>query len=130
MPVNTTGTALPAYAGFNIHVRWDSAVFSFDSANTTGSVIAGPLCASFPDADGGGARYACISGGTTASSGLLGTIVLTPAASGCSQLHLFTLSPPDSGDQLTGTFLLNLGGETLEPEQYTDASANVSGQPC
>jgi hypothetical protein len=130
VPVNSTGTGVPAYSGLNIHVRWDGGVFSFDSVNSTGGVIASPLCAAFADDDGGGARYACISGGQTTATGLLATIVLSPAASGCSSLHLFTLGAPDNGDQLTASFILSPTGETLEPAQYVDGSANVGGQVC
>jgi hypothetical protein len=130
VPVNSTGTGVPAYSGLNIHVRWDGGVFSFESVNSTGGVIASPLCAAFADDDGGGARYACISGGQTTATGLLATIVLSPAASGCSSLHLFTLGAPDNEDQLTASFILSPTGETLEPAQYVDGSANVGGQVC
>jgi hypothetical protein len=130
VPVNSTGTGVPVYSAFNIHLRWNSAVFSFDSANLTGGVIPSGICAAFADSDGGGARYACIAGAETTATGLLATIVLSPAASGCSSLHLFTLGAPDNGDEITGTFILRPDGEALQPAQYVDGSANVGGQVC
>jgi hypothetical protein len=133
VPVSTTGTGFAAYAGFNIHLRWTPGVFTFDSANSTGSVVPSPLCpAPVLDVDGGGVLYACtaLGGASTTAAGLLGTIVLTPAASGCSPLHLFTYGGEDAGDATTGTYTIDPDTEDPQPLPSIDGSADVSGHVC
>ena len=134
VPVSTTGTGLAAYSGFSIHLRWDHAVFTYSSANSTGSVVPSPLIcpAGVPDADGGGVIFACAATGSgqTTAAGLLGTIVLTPTGTGCSVLHLFTYGGADGGDGTTGTFVID--PSTADPEVLTtvDARADQTGQGC
>ena len=133
VPVSTTGTGLAAYTGFNVHLRWDQAVFSFSSANSTGTVIAGALCpAAVPDADGAGVTFACTSvgGAGTTAPGLLATIVLTPTGAGCSPLHLFTYGGADGGNASTGTYTIDATTHTPQPLTTIDARVGQSGAPC
>jgi hypothetical protein len=133
VPVSTTGSGLQAYSGFSLHLRWTPGVFSLASANSTGSVIASPFCAGpVADADGGGVVYGCTAVGSasTTAAGLLGTIVLTPGASGCSPLHLFTYGGADAGDESSGTYLVDPATNTAETLPTVDGSADVGGQAC
>jgi hypothetical protein len=100
VPIMTTGAVANAYSGVNVHLRWNPAVFSFSSANASGSVLSSPICPSAADSDGGGVTVGCVTVGsaTTAVSGLVLTIILTPKT-GCSALHLFTFAGADGGDQ-------------------------------
>ncbi len=132
VPINTAGSGFVAYSGFNIRLKWDPTVFSFSSANSTGSVIPGsPFCPpanTSLDPGGDGVVFACTGlSGPTTSTGLLATIVLTPAASGCSALHLFTFGPPDGGTSGSGTFTNN---PTPMTNTYQDGTANVAGMTC
>jgi hypothetical protein len=131
VPITTTG-ADSIYSGFSVHLRWDSAVFSASPANTSGSTLDAPFCPDpIVDGDGGGATYSCIAtGGPTKATGLLTTIVLSPAASGCSALHLFTYGATDGGDAITGTFLVDAGSSKPLAAQYVDGSASVDGKTC
>src|ERR1700674_1120220 len=114
IPINAVGSTFDPYAGFNVHLRWDLSVFSFSSANDSGTVLTSPFCAPpLVDGDSAGVVYACTGlGGPSTTAGLLGTILLTPAASGCSALHLFTLGPPDGGDAGNGTYTVNAADDT------------------
>lgn len=133
VPVNTTGAGFPPYSGFNLHLRWDPALFRFSSASNSGSVVPSPICAFFIDTDGGGVIYGCTATGdaSTSATGLLGTITLQPIGAGCSLLHLFTITF-DGGDDSTGTYLI--GADTNAPLRdfaYTDDwGATTSGDTC
>ncbi|MDE3097519.1 MAG: hypothetical protein KGK07_16150, partial [Chloroflexota bacterium] len=93
VPIVAQGTAVDPYNGYNLHLRWDPTLFTFSNASATGTVL-GQTAFCLPpqhDRDGAGVTLACTSvGGSTANSGLLATIVLTPVSPGCSILHLFT----------------------------------------
>ena len=132
VPVRTTGSASAPYAGFSVHLRWDKAVFTYLSANSSGSVLASPFCPSpTVDSDGGGVTYACTStSGSVTTTGLLATIVLAPAAAGCSPLHLFTFGAPDGGDATSGTYAVDAATSEPQAVLYADGSASVSGQTC
>jgi hypothetical protein len=132
LPVNTTGSGFAPYSGFSVHLRWTSSVFTFASANSTGTVISSPFCPNpIVDSDGAGVIYACTStSGSATTTGLLATIVLSPAASGCSPLHLFTFAGIDGGDSTTGTYTIDAGSNSPQTTAYTDGSANVAGQTC
>ena len=132
VPVRTTGSASAPYAGFSVHLRWDKAVFTYLSANSSGSVLASPFCPSpTVDSDGGGVPYACTStSGSVTTTGLLATIVLAPAAAGCSPLHLFTFGAPDGGDATSGTYAVDAATSEPQAVLYADGSASVSGQTC
>ncbi len=130
-----------AYSGFSVHLRWSATVFSLSSTNATGGpfdpganpatgVCAGPNTTTF-DSDGGGMVFSCSGfSGTTQSFRLLATVILTPAASGCSALHLYTYGAPDNGDATSGTYTINAADGSVESNQYLDGTANVSGQSC
>ncbi len=132
VPVSTAGTGFMPYSGFSVHLRWISSVFTFSSANSGGTVIPSPLCPNpIIDSDGGGATYACAAtAGSTTATGLLATIVLTPAASGCSALHLFTFGAPDGGVANNGTYTVDANTNAPQTTAYVDGSANVAGQMC
>ena len=133
VPIITTGSGFTAYSGFSIHLRWDPGVFSFSSADITGSVIPGsPFCPAANtatyDSDGGGVVFGCSGlSGTTSSTGLLATIILTPAGSGCSALHLFTFGAPDGGTTGSGTYTNN---PTTQTNTYLDGTSDVAGAAC
>jgi hypothetical protein len=135
IPVSTVGTSLPAYTGFNIHLRWDPALFHYSADDSSGTIITSPSCATAADSDGGGVVFGCTSlgGASTTDPGLLGTIALQPVGSGCSELHLFTLTG-DHGDGSTGTYVVDVGTNTpdhLGAADYTvDSGATTSGQRC
>ncbi len=133
VPVSASGGPPDPYIAFNIHLRFDPAVFSFASANNNGTVLPSPFCpAPVVDADGAGVIYACSSlGGSTTADGLIATIVLTPVASGCSNLHLFTLDAPDNGDSNTGTYTVNNADFTPQSMTYgPDVTANQLAATC
>ena len=133
VPIVTTGSGFAAYSGFNIHLRWAPSVFSFSSYDTTGTILTGtPFCTSNTatyDSDGGGVVLGCafIGGSPASSTGLLATLVLTPAVSGCSSLHLFTLGGVDAGTSGSGTYTTN---PTSQTNTYLDGTANVAGMTC
>ncbi len=130
---NPFNASLVPYTGFNIHLRWDAAVFTLSSANNTGSVLPSSFCLTSvtQDTDGAGVILSCASTGSqTTATGLLATIVLTPAASGCSNLHLFTYVGRDHGDTTTGTYVINAFSNQPLPVQDVDGRANVSGGLC
>ena len=134
------GTA-NAYDGFNAHLRWDPAVFSFSSMDPTGGLFdpgaspatgfcVGPDTTSF-DSDGGGVTLGCAGfAGTTASNHLLITVALTPAASGCSAIHLVTYGAPDGGDESSGTYTENAADVTPQTNRYYDTTSDVAGNAC
>lgn len=134
VPITVSGDAASAYAGYNVHVRWDPKVFSFlPTKEATNSVLAAPYCpAPILDSDGGGATYSCIAiGEPTKATGLLTTVVLSPQAeSGCSKLHLFTFGAPDGGDATTGTYTIDATTSGPQPVLYADGSASVKGERC
>ena len=76
--------------------------------------------------------YACTStnAASISTTGLLATIVLTPAASGCSALHLFTFGAPDGGVANDGTYTVDATANAPQTTAYVDGSANVAGQGC
>lgn len=131
VPIQTTGSGFDPYLGFNVHLRWDPAVFTFSSASNTGTILAQPFCPpAAADGDGGGVAWGCTAlGGSSTTTGLLGTLILTPAASGCSALHLFTFGGPDGGTATTGTYTI---AEDFTPQSntYQDGAANVAGNTC
>lgn len=140
LPVYAWGYVANAYSGFGLHVRWDPNVFSlsnvdptggvFDPSAGTGAVCAGPNTSTY-DSDGGGMVYGCgAPQATTVTFHVLVTVILTPAASGCSAIHLFTYGPADNGDATSGTYTINGVDNTPESNQYRDGAANVNGQTC
>ncbi len=133
--VSTTGSVPNSYAGSNLHIRWDATVFSFSSANATGSLFdpgasLGFCPAPVPDGDGGGVLFACTGFNATSNLGLLATFNLTPVGTGCSTIHLFTFGPPDNGDSTTGSYTID--GATFSPQQniYADGNTDTSGSAC
>ncbi|HEY7944113.1 MAG TPA: hypothetical protein VIH15_06395 [Casimicrobiaceae bacterium] len=132
VPVSTTGSGLQPYSGFSLHLRWTASVFTYDSFSSTGSIVTSPICLAKADADGGGVILSCsATGGTsTTNAGLLATVVLAPAASGCSPLHLFTYGGDDAGDSTTGTYTIDPDTEDPQPLPSIDGSADVSGHVC
>jgi hypothetical protein len=133
VPGSTTGSGLAPYTAFNIHLRWDAAVFSFSSASNAGSVLPGSLScpAAQVDADGAGVVYACTAtgGASTTSAGLLATISLTPVATACSPLHLFTYGGVDAGDESTGTYTMD-ASTNIVVTATADGTSNQAGQVC
>lgn len=133
VPVNLTGTGIPAFTGFNIRLRWSPSVFKFSSAPTTGSVLPESIfcVAALPDADGAGVVLACfaLAEAETTSAGLLATVVLQPVGTGCSPLHLSTYGGADDGDQTTGTFTMDKTANVVLTVTV-DGSADQSGQHC
>lgn len=136
VPIIITGSIPMPYVGFVVHLRWDQAVFSSASASRTGTVLKSPICSQpVLDRDGGGATYECV-GVDTVATGLLGTFELSPAASGCSPLHLFTFGAPDVGDDRSGTYMEVVLHDNYRetwltlPTQYMDGTADASGHPC
>ena len=133
VPITTTGFGFSAYTGFNVHLRWDPAVFTFSSANSTGTIITTPLCpAAVPDPDGAGVTYACTStnGTSTTDAGLLATITLAPAGAGCSPLHLYTYAGADNGDASTGTYTIDAATNTPQNLTTTDARVDQAAALC
>jgi hypothetical protein len=129
VPINVTGTV--DALGFNVHLRWDPGVFTFSSANANGSVVPSPLCAQAVDDDGAGIVYGCASIGSRATAeGLLATIVLTPAVSGCSSLHLITLAGPDAGGSGNGSYVIAPDNTPQSVAYGTDIRVNTNGQAC
>ncbi len=133
VPVSTTGTGLAPYTGFSVHLRWNASVFTFSSASSAGTVLPGsPFCpAAQADADGAGVVFACAAtgGNQTTTAGLLATIVLTPAGTGCSPLHLFTYGGADNGDGGTGTYTID-AATNIVVTATADGSGNQAGQVC
>ena len=132
VPISVSGTGLDDYSGFNVHVRWDPAVFTFSSWSTTGSAVSWPFpVPNVMDGDNAGVTVGGLLLGTsTTSTGLLGTLSLTPAQSGCSALHLFTYGPPDGGDTSTGTYLIDFVTNEPQANPLTDGTADVNGAAC
>lgn len=131
IPINATGAVADAYAGFNIHLQWDDAIFSFDSASNAGTVIPSPFCPSPVPQGTTGVVYACTSiAGPTSATGLLATITLNVIGTGCSELHLFTFGPPDDGGSNFGTYTVNAADTTPQSNALVDGAANHLGQVC
>lgn len=140
VPVETRGEGFVPYTGWSIHLRWDPAVFSFDSAAGAGPFAgSGAICAGpTADADGAGTVLSCSLVGNAAqtSSGSLATFTLAPKGNGCSALHITTLGPPDGGDTTTGSYTIEQDGDPSDPvpspqvNAYIDAAADASGAPC
>jgi SurA N-terminal domain len=132
VPVSTDGSGFAPYSGFSVHLRWSSSVFTYASASNTGTLIPSPFCPNpIVDSDGAGVTYACTStSGSVTTTGLLATIVLTPAASGCSPLHLFTFGAPDGGAANDGTYTVDADTNAPQATAYVDGSASVAGQVC
>ncbi|MDE3096030.1 MAG: hypothetical protein KGK07_08515 [Chloroflexota bacterium] len=131
VPIMTTGAITNPYSGINVHLRWNPAVFSFRSANASGSVLGSPVCPSAVDSDGGGVVVGCAStgGASTSVSGLVLTVILMPKT-GCSALHLYTHAGTDGGDAKTGSYTINAADTHPQFNQYVGGTANVSGQRC
>jgi hypothetical protein len=132
LPINVSGSSLPAYGGFNIHLRWSSSVFQFNSIDTTGTQLPGsPVCANTADADGAGVAFGCtaLNSASTSQAGLLGTVLLKPTGTGCSVLHLFTYGAPDAGDASTGTFLIDPSPHPILVAT-ADGRADQTGHAC
>ncbi len=133
------GVVGDSYQGFNLHVRWDPAVFSFSSASAAGGVfdpsVGSGTCPAANtgafDADGGGVVFGCAGYSATNASGkLLATFTLTPAASGCSKIHLYTFGSPDGGDSISGTFTVNAADFSAQANTYYDGTADTTGHTC
>ena len=139
VPVYAVGVVGDAYQGFNVHLRWDPAVFSFSSASAAGGVfdpsVGSGTCPAANtgafDADGGGVVFGCAGYSATNASGkLLATFTLTPAASGCSKIHLYTFGPPDGGDSSSGTFTVNAADFSAQANAFYDGTADTMGHAC
>ena len=133
VPINA-GSSTDPFGGFNIHLSWDSAIFSFDAADTndTGDIVPGTFCTTDAVTDPNGVIFACTSltSSTTSGPGLLGTIALTVEGAGCSDLHLFTFGAPDGGDNGTGTYTVNLDDFSAMTNTYTDGGSTEAGVSC
>lgn len=138
MPVLTSASQDP-YTGFSVHLKFDGALLSFLSGGSGGALETSgsqALCISVPDTDGNGGIISCstIGAASTTSAGTLGNIALArKTTSGCSNLHLETLGPPDGGDTTTGTYTIATTGtgqtQTPVPQRNTygpDVSVNVA----
>jgi hypothetical protein len=133
VPIVASTTAANPFTGFSVHLRWDSSIFRFVSANAGGSIVPNPFCPSASqDADGAGATFGCVSLGVSSVTdpGLLATILLSPVGSGCSLLHLFTFGAPNGGDANTGTFTVNSADQSVQSNAYADGAADTAGAPC
>jgi hypothetical protein len=131
--VNVTGTGIPAFTAYQIHLRWNPSIFKFGSARSAGTILPGSVVCptAVADADGAGVFFACtaVGGAETTSPGLLGTIVLTPVGTGCSPLHLFTDGGADAGDEATGTYTMDKTTK-VALTVTADGSADQAGQHC
>lgn len=135
VPIITSGSAPNAYNGFNVQLRWDAAVFSFSSFNTNGAVVAWSLCpAAFQDATtgpGGVVASCLLIGAGTNSVGVLGNIVLTPVAAGCSNLHLVTVAEANDPTHTYDTYTLDAIGNAPQDNTYgPDVAVDQAGAPC
>lgn len=129
VPISVSGTV--DALGFNVHLRWDPAAFTFSSANASGSIIPSPFCAQSIDTDGAGIVFGCATTGAHATqTGLLATIVLTPASSGCSTLHLVTFGDPDAGDSGNGTYLMAPDNTPQATAYGSDIRVDVNALAC
>ena len=137
VPVLISGSGFAPYGGVTSVLLWDPAVFTFSSADTTGTVIPSPFCASGTASSSTGAHNGVTNGenvgcatlaGSASATGLAVTFVLTPI-SGCSPLHLLTLSPPDNDANGSGTQDA-VGGNQVNPFVTIDAMVNATGAPC
>ena len=137
IPVLTSGSGFSPYAGLNLHVRWNPTLFSFASATNAGGLFgSGGFCPPADshtfDPDGGGVLYSCTTlGGPISGTGLVAVISITPLATGCSPIHLFTLGPPDNGNDSTGTYTVDATDFTSQVTPYgADIGVNQAGAPC
>ncbi|MHB8377680.1 MAG: hypothetical protein ACYDEB_12110, partial [Dehalococcoidia bacterium] len=141
IPVTTTGTTFDQYMGFNLEMKWDGAVFAFSSVDMTGSVLTPalfPFCppanaTTFETPPGSGVNYGCtaVLGVVPAdTAGLLVTVVLTPLGTGCSAIHLQTLTEAQNNGSLS-TYTIQLGGLGPQiPQGYTDTTSDQAGNTC
>lgn len=133
VPIVTSGSGFDPYTGFNVRLRWDPAVFSFQNADNSGTVINSPFCVEplfDHDPDGGGVIWACTTldfASPTTTTGLLGTIVLAVVSESCSNLHLVTYGPPDGGDGTTGTFTISIDSQVQSNTYGPDVQACAAG---
>jgi hypothetical protein len=138
--IETRGEGFVPYIGFNIHLRWEPGIFQLDSASEddgpfagTAAICLGPT-PSAGDHDGGGAILSCSligSTSTVSSAGLLTTFLLTPKGSGCSQLHLTTIGPPDNADATAGTFTMERDPQVKEQvNAYVQGMVDTTGASC
>ena len=136
VPLDTTA-ATDQYSGFSIHVRWSAPLLSYASVDTSGGTLAAgaPLCLAASDGDGLGVVVGCSStalpAGQTAAAGTLAKVSLNQLATGCAQLHIFTLNGPDGGDSTFGSYTINADDTSPQLNTYgPDAFAGVSGGVC
>ena len=140
VPVFAVFTVPNPYVGFSVHLRWNPSVFSLNGADATGGLFdpgASPSTGSCigpdtsSDIDGGGVVFACTGFAQTSATGrLLVNVTLTPSASGCSALHLFTYGTPDSGGVISGTYTVNGADYSSQTNVFYDGAADVGGHPC
>lgn len=141
VPIDAFGSGFTPYMGFNVHLRWDPAVFSYSSYSAASGPFdpANPnaLCAdtTLLDGDGGGVVVGCVGvdlvgGGPrpVSTKGLLVKILLTPKA-GCSNLHLVTYGAPDGGGDTAGSYTVD-GTTAVQSNAVVNGSAGISGTPC
>ena len=121
----TTSAPVDPYYAWNVHVRWDPSILSYESIASQANI-----CGALADSDGGGAILGCsIPGGSPVSdAGTLAMLTLRASGAGCSVVHLVTYEGGDSGDRLTGTYTLN--ATDLIPQSNTyggDVAVNLGG---
>ena len=132
--VSVVGTGISPFVGFSVHLRWNPSIFTFDSANSSGTVLNGSVFCppTQTDSDGAGAILACLATGQnveTTATGLLATFILTPAGTGCSPLHFFTYGATDGGDGGNGTYLMD-SATNVVVATTVDGTVSQTGQRC
>ncbi|MHB8378181.1 MAG: hypothetical protein ACYDEB_14675 [Dehalococcoidia bacterium] len=147
IPVSTSAVTFDPYVGFNIAMKWDGTVFAYSSVDMAGSILNAftPFCpppdsTTFVTPSNSGVNFGCTalapplgppSGLTT--TGLLATVVLTPLTTGCSAIHLTTLTEGQNNASRS-TFTIN-GGANANPQipqapGYTDTTSDQAGNTC
>jgi hypothetical protein len=127
-----SGTGFNSYTGYQIHLTWNPAAFSFSSVNTVGALLDsttnGVLCIP-TDLGPGSYEIGCVGNlqQVFATGGLAATFILTPLQNGCSSLHLFTLGPPDGPTGATGQFT---GTFTISTLSMTQQNQLIDGIAC
>lgn len=135
VPVLTTGVKFAAFNRFQIHLRWDPTLFVFLRVDAAGGMFdpsnTGYCDTIAPDPDHGGVIVNChLNIGLVTASGLLATVILTPAASGCSTLHLVTYAAPDGGGASAGSYTRNPFWFGPPGNAYIDGTVTTMGTTC
>lgn len=148
IPIAASGSGFSPFAGFQVHLRWDPAIFQLDSATSAGGpfdaaagrgLCVGPITNLF-DSDGGGMLFSCATIGSAGANptgpgvtaaGMIATVLFTPKGQGCSVLHLVTLGGADGGDSQSGSYTDSADGSAAaQDNQYVDGSADADGHSC